>query len=302
MALSDVVACAGGLVVARRGAGQPSGGVGLHVGPVAPVELPGRPGIVAQRADGVEWRRHWLGGGALIIEFVDVAVAAVDERSGGVSFDRALAPDIEEHLLFDHILPLVLAWRGGLVLHGGVISREDKGVALVGSSGAGKSTFTAFAWQQGWVVGGDDGAVLYPTAPPTAEPTYATVRLTTAGAELLGVADAGSMVAGKVRLDDSAACAFRQEPVELHMVAIVERATGPDASFERLRGIDAHAELFGSTFHADLSADHLPAIVDGIAAIVESTIVGRLRVPEGLAGLHAAEQLLRRSVDEGARE
>ena len=141
----------------------------------------------------------------LIIHFVDVVSVEVD-GAGLVTFDRAIPPEVEEHLLLDHVLPLVLAQRGALVVHGGVISWRGTGAVLLGSSGHGKSTLTAFAWQHGWMVGGDDGAVLASDArddPLLPSRPIPTVRLTTDSAALLGIdVDTGSPVAGKIRLAD----------------------------------------------------------------------------------------------------
>ncbi|MDQ3895968.1 MAG: hypothetical protein M3326_01750 [Actinomycetota bacterium] len=252
------------------------------------------------------WRRHWLQDDRLVIEFVDLAIVAVDRPSGTVVFDRLLPSEMEQHLLFDHVLPLILARDGALVLHGGLISREGKGVVLVGASGAGKSTFTAFAWKVGWTVGGDDGAVVFATRPPAVEPTYSTVRLTPYSAELLGFgAEGTSSVVGKMRLAGNGGRAFREDRVELGVIAMIEPApAGEVPRFERLPAMEAHARLFGSTFHADLSGNRLlPGVVDALASIVESTTVGRLSVPRGLDGLFATERLLRTVFDgeEGAR-
>ncbi|MDQ3569703.1 MAG: hypothetical protein M3396_03605 [Actinomycetota bacterium] len=259
--------------------------------------------VEARRSDNVVWRRHWLQEGRLVIEFVGLALVEVHETSGTVIFDRELPADMEEHLLFDHVLPLVLARRGRLVVHGGVISQKGKGAVLIGSSGAGKSTLTAFAWQRGWTVGGDDGAVLYATNPPMVEPTYATVRLSPVSADLLGIdPEATSAVVGKMRISGEGDGAFRQERVELRVIAMIEPvAAGEVARFERLDGVNAHARLFGSTFHAELSGvSLLPNTIEGLASIIESTIVGRLTVPRDLAGLAAAEGLLHVPLHYGA--
>ncbi len=296
MSLEDVVLCSGGLRVAQRGAEVPSRTRVLRVGGTRAVSLPDSPPTEARRADNVVWRRHWLEDDRLAIEFVGVAAVEVDEASDTVVFDRHVPKEMEQHLLFDHVVPLVLARRGQLVVHGGVISRGGKASVLIGASGAGKSTLTAYAWQQGWLVGGDDGAVLYATNPPAVEPTYATVRLTPLSADLLGVVpEAGSEVVGKLRIAGDGDRAFRQERVELRLIAIIERAaTGQPARFQRLDGSEAHARLFGSTFHAELSASGLlPAVIERLASIVETSTVGRLTVPRGIEGLGAAERLLR---------
>lgn len=296
MTLEDVVLCSGGLWVAQRGAEPPVRGPGLRVGGIAPVRLPEADPVEAYRDDSVVWRRHWLEGDRLAIEFVGLATVEVDEASGTVVFDRQLPEQMEQHLLLDHVLPLVLARRGRLVLHGAVVSLHGRAAVLMGASGAGKSTLTAFAWQQGWTVGGDDGAVLYATDPPTVEPTYATVRLTPASADLLGIVpEATSGVVGKLRITGDGDRAFRQQRVELGLIAIIEpAATGQPARFQRLDGIEAHARLFGSTFHAELSqTGRLPGVIERLASIVEVSTVGRLSVPRGIEGLTAAERLLR---------
>lgn len=296
MSLEAVTVCSGGLRIAQRGATPPDDAAELRVGAVATVTPPPDPPVEARRSDEAVWRRHWPGADRLVIEFVGLALVEVDHARGIVTFDRPLPADTEQHLLFDHVLPLILAHRGALVVHGAIVSRAGRGAVLVGSSGAGKSTLATFAWQREWTVGGDDGAVLRATRPPAAEPTYATVRLPPASAELLGiVAEPGSTVVGKLRLSDDGARPFRQDAVELALVAVLQPvAAGEVARFERLGGIDAHAELFGSTFHAELSGHRLlPAVVGDLATIVEATVVGRLSVPRGVDGLAAAERVLR---------
>jgi hypothetical protein len=295
--LDGVVACSGGWLVAQRGARSDVRAPSLQVVGVAPVRPPDTAPVEVRRSDDHVWRRHWLDRDRLVIDFVDVAMVEVGGST--VVFDRELPDDMEQHLLFDHVLPLVLARDGRLVLHGGVVSRGARGAVLVGATGAGKSTLTAYAWQQGWTVGGDDGSVLFTTDPPTVEPTYATLRLTPASADLLGIdLSTSSSVVGKMRIAGTGRQAFHQGAVELRLIAVIEPVDGDGASFEPIRGIEAHARLFGSTFHADLSADHLlPAMLEQLATVVETTTVGRLAVPRGVAGLAAAERLLRELVD-----
>ena len=266
---------------------------------VGEVALPAVPSTDARTADLRVWRRVWALDDRLLIEFVNVAVVEVRDLDGAVVFDRELAPDMEQHLLLDHILPLVLARRGEIVLHGAVISLGGRAAVLTGQTGAGKSTTTAYCWQQGWVVGGDDGAVLRPGAPTTVEPTYSSVRLTADAVGLLGIQPAsGSQVVGKCRIAGEEDGNFRQQPVELATVVMLE-AVGEcqPAAFTRLRGMDAHVALFSSTFHVDLGqGTTLQHTIDELARAVESCAVGRLTVPRGLAGLAAAELVLRELV------
>lgn len=295
--LTATVRCAGGLLVAQRDSDDRD--ADLRVGPVGAIDIPSDDPIEAQRADHVVWRRHWSTPERLVIDFVDIAV--VEEHDGTVTFDRGLPYEMEQHLLLDHILPLVLARRGALVLHGAVLTRDGRAVVLVGATGAGKSTLTAFAWNRGWTVGGDDGAVVEPGRPCLVEPTYPTIRLAPAAVELLGVdASREGSVIGKTRIDRPGE--FRMEPAALALVAIIDPVAYDDpAVFTRMDDLEAHARLFGATFHADLSRSHrLPSVIDGLATVVETSPVGRLAVPRGLAGLEAAEAVLRREFERGA--
>jgi hypothetical protein len=296
---AGILRCAGGLRIAERTAPH-SKNADLVVGPIGKVVLPSTPPMESQRSDGVVWRRHWAESGRFVIDIVGVAAIEVDDVTSIVTFDRLLDPEMEQHLLFDHVLPLVLARAGHVVLHGGVITSGDHGMVLVGPTGAGKSTLTAFAWQQGWTVGGDDGAVIHPTDPPSVEPTYATVRLTPAAADLVGIDPTGcSPVVGKLRVEASGSRAFRSAPVHLRSIAVVVPVPeGASAGFEPLGAIDAHARLFGATFHADYSRTaRLPTVMSSLARIVERVVVGLLSVPRGLEGLREAERVLRSLVE-----
>lgn len=293
--LSGVVTAAGGLRVAQRGADGPAD---LRVVDVRPVDLPsGRP-AEAWFPNGDLWRRMWMLPDRLVIEFVGRVAVEVWDRDGAIVFDRELAPDVEEHLLLDQVLPVILARRGDIVLHAGVLTQGDRAVMLIGQSGAGKSTLTAFAGQQGWTIGGDDCAVVRPVVPVMVEPTYPTVRLTRDAARLLGMApDVGSGVAGKRRLSEDGQ-RFRQEPAALALVARIEPVpAGVPASFTTLRGAEAHTSLLTSTIHADVTGGAVfQDVLGGLVQVVETVRVGRLAVPRGTAGLADAERVLRESL------
>jgi hypothetical protein len=240
----------------------------------------------------------WMLPDRLVLEFVGRVVVEVCDRDGSVAFDRAIAPDLEQHLLLDHVLPLVLARRGDIVLHAGVLVRGDRAVMLIGQSGAGKSTLTAYAGQQGWTIGGDDCAVVRPAAPVTAEPTYPTVRLTPDAAHLLGMPpDVGSPIAGKRRLTDEGQ-RFRQQPAVLALVARIEPVpAGQPATLTTVRGAEAHTALLTSTIHADVTGGALfQDVLTGLVRVVESVPIRRLSVPRGRQGLADAERLLRESL------
>ena len=237
----------------------------------------------------------------MVIEYVGVAHVEVDDGPGVVTFDRVVDGELEQHLLLDHVLPLVLARQGQLVLHGALISLDGVGVVILGSSGAGKSTMTGYAMQHGWTVGGDDGAVVHQAPRARAEPTYSTIRLTPAAGDLLGIdLTAAPPVVGKRRVVDTDRFSFSGDVVDLDVVVVLERSS--TAGFRPLGGIDAHVRLFSSTFHADLATrSALPSVVDRLALLVETTKVAVLSVPAGREGLGEAERCLRRVVSGTSR-
>ncbi|MFP5373029.1 MAG: hypothetical protein ACLGI3_20120, partial [Actinomycetes bacterium] len=129
---SDVVAAAGGLRVAQRGAGSDAD---LRVVDVGPVAVPSGPPWEASYPDGGLWRRMWALPDRLVLEFVGHVLVEVLDADGSIVFDRELPRDVEEHVLLDQVLPVVLARRGAVVVHAGVLTRDDRAVLLIGRSG-----------------------------------------------------------------------------------------------------------------------------------------------------------------------
>jgi hypothetical protein len=133
--------------------------------------------------------------------------------------------------------------------------------------------------------------VVLDTVPPTVEATYSTVRLTPTSADLLAIDRAAtSSVVGKMRIEDADG-SFSGAPVELRLIATITPApSGEAASLRTLDGVDAHVDLFRSTFHAALTGGGLlEGAVDRLGAIVDRTTVARLTVPRGVEGLAAAD-------------
>ncbi|MGY1812839.1 hypothetical protein [Blastococcus sp. SYSU D00820] len=258
----------------------------------------------SRTADGDVWRRLWSLPDRLVVEFYGDVLFEVRDTDGGIVMGGPLASDLEQHLVLDHVLPLVLARRGEMVLHGAVVSLGERAAVLMGPTGSGKSTLTAFAGQRGWTVGGDDGAVLDLGPPLTAEPTYSTVRLLPDALGLLGMHPAeGTEVVGKRRLDGAGPEPFRLQPAPLTLVAVVHPVDADQpAALHPLRGVDAHAALFRNTFHLDLGGGRsLSAVVDRLACVADSVRIAVLDVPRGQLGLVAAERELRIGLS-GAQE
>ena len=283
-----LISAASGLTVASRGTLGPAD---LAVADVGLVRRPTGPALEARTKRGIVWRRLWIEPHRLVAEFIGYVLVEVRESDGAVVFDHLLAPDLEQHLLLDHLLPLVIARRGSTVLHGAVVHWEGRAVVVCGPSGAGKSTLTAYAWQHGWTVAGDDGAVVHPGNPPTVQATYPTIRLTPAAADLLDIVPTPeSRVVGKHRITGPQGKTFVHDAASLAAVIILQPvAEGEPATLMRLRGARAHVALFGATFHVDLGQNgRLGAIVDDLADLADVLPIGVLSVPRGREGLAAA--------------
>ena len=294
-----VVVAAGGLRIAGRKSGVDVAHRDLELQAVCPVTIPTSAPSEARTEDGFVWRRVWLAPDRLVADFPGHALVEVRDSDGAVTVDRELAADLEEHLVLDHVLPLVLARRGELVLHGAVVSRDGHAAVLTGPTGSGKSTLTAWVGHHGWDVGGDDGAVIHFTSPLAVEPTYPTVRLLPDATALLGMpSGAGTEAAGKRRLGELASRAFRTTPTELALVAVVNAVEADQPSrLTRLGGVAAHAALFGNTFHAELARGPLlTGVVDRLADVATAVPVVVLDVPRGRDGLAAAEAVLSQAV------
>jgi hypothetical protein len=247
---------------------------------------------VARAANGDVWRRLWAMTDRLVLEFVDVCRLEVTSDRA-VWLDRSLSDDMTEHLLLDHVVPLVLAARGLVVLHGAVVSSGGAAIVAIGRSGSGKSTLAAYLGAHGWDVGGDDGAVVHRGRPPMVEPTYPSLRLTAASVAMLSndVTDAATVV-GKYRVPP--AQGFAATPVPLAGVVSLAPTQAEDVHARRFDPVEAHAALFGSAFHHDLGdRDGVASMLAALGELVECTPVFELQVGRGIEALAAAEEVLR---------
>jgi hypothetical protein len=105
------------------------------------------------------------------------------------------------HLLLDQVLPLVLALRGGIVLHGSGVHIAGIGVvAFVGAAGAGKSTLAAALGVSGHQIVADDSLVVRRRgARPVVVPGYPGARLWRDASRGLGLSSRGAAVAHYTR-------------------------------------------------------------------------------------------------------
>ena len=82
------------------------------------------------------------------------------------------------HLLLDHVMPLVAGSAHRLALHASVVNVDGRAVAFLGASGQGKSTLAASLARRGHTVLSDDCCILCRTATGfDVSPTYPGLRL-----------------------------------------------------------------------------------------------------------------------------
>lgn len=72
---------------------------------------------------------------------------------------KALLTDLE-HLLYDHVVPRILADLGTVVLHGSAVEIDGRLAVFLGNTGAGKSTLAASLHEAGHLLLGDDAVVV----------------------------------------------------------------------------------------------------------------------------------------------
>ncbi len=92
------------------------------------------------------------------------------------------------HLLYDHVIPRVIAATGMLVLHGSAVEIGGRIAIFIGETGAGKSTLSASLHAKGHRLLGDDAVVVTQKAGQyLGEAVYPSLRLyPEAIAEILG--------------------------------------------------------------------------------------------------------------------
>src|SRR4051794_4588915 len=201
----------------------------------------------------------------------DVATGVIevhpDERQEGLL----------EHRLTCLVVPLMLAERGDLALHAAVLARDGRAVVFCGASMAGKSTLAAALAQRGWVLLGDDSAVLSLDGDDglVVWPGPAGSRLRREGERILR---------DLVGVDNGAG---HTEAVRLAAAVVLQERGGELPVAERLAPVAAATSLYAYAPQADG-----PAVAHTFrmaARLAERVPVFRARMPDDLtrAGEHA---------------
>lgn len=112
-------------------------------------------------ADSGDWLTIDRGPDGYRLRFAGLTCAvSADGSSIGYEPAAGLAPELLVHLLLHQVLPLAVSRRGRLVVHACGVATDRGVVALIGDTGAGKSTLAAACCARGAALVADDALVI----------------------------------------------------------------------------------------------------------------------------------------------
>ena len=259
----------------------------------------GAQGLLDQSAELTAWL-DWPGtderfalarsDGSLIVWWSEIGAFEIDPARGRIRAEALRLDELVEHRLATTVIPLLLAERGDLVLHGSVVAVDGRAVLFCGPSGCGKSTLALQASRLGHAVLSEDGAVI--------EPGDAKVW---PGARGIFVEDAPTIAARARAKSDSGGPAVFRRGRDLRLLAPELEASGPapvaaicrvggrgpELSVARLPAAEAVPVLVPDLLHGGGPGSLRPAfsLLIGLLALVP---VYRVSLPDGLSRAPAA--------------
>ena len=188
------------------------------------------------------------------------------------------------HHLLGQVLPRVLAHRGRLVLHASAVVGPSGAIAILGGTGAGKSTLAAALLAHGCELVADDALVLeWHDEQLMAVPDPRGVRLLPAAAERLVagavLADAETDTAGKFRIARGLSTMTTLEPLPLVGAVLLQPSTTAGRiDVEPLPPATALMAFLEHSFHLDLwDRDRLARRLRDFGRVAEALPLSRLR-------------------------
>jgi hypothetical protein len=142
------------------------------------------------------------------------------------------------------MLAAILHQRGLFVLHSSIVNVRGRGIAFVGSVGAGKSTLASGFHARGYgVVADDNAAIDLGNSPPTIVPAFPSLKIYPKVAAALGYDPSRlrPVHESQVKHAQSVAEGFTTAQVPLDAVYVLDRQAGPEVS--RLSVVETVTEL-----------------------------------------------------------
>jgi hypothetical protein len=243
---------------------------------------------IGRQAPWLSFARHDDG---YLLRFRDLADFLVSGDGAHICAcpSQTLPDDTLRHLLLDQVLPLALSRRGRVLLHASAVHVPGIGaLAFAGPTGRGKSTLAAALASRGGRILSDDCLVVEPRPGGLhVLPSYPGLRLwpdARSRALRRGTRDGRVAHYTRKRRVNGGALRFHRDPSPLRALFLLsERGTAGFAV--TIRRCRASARLMGLVKYAYIldieDREHLARAFDGLASLVTSVPVLRLRVRHG---------------------
>ncbi|MES2902594.1 MAG: hypothetical protein V4696_00260 [Pseudomonadota bacterium] len=185
----------------------------------------------------------------------NVAVDVLPDRKLVVHATLEMPKSTIEHFVADQVMPRVLAQDGEFVLHSAAIRFGGGAILILGTSGSGKSTLAASFQFEGYVLMGDDAAIIATEGVPSATALYASLRLFPDSiAALLPddiVSEDVAHYSEKQRLSIQTSKGLENESVPLIAIFILAEPTDDAICVTRLSVANACMALLSNSFALD---------------------------------------------------
>lgn len=212
--------------------------------------------------DGTPWMLWGRRGNTLLLRFPAMADFEVmpTQRCIICHASADFPQDTIIHLLLDQVLPRVVAYDGGLVLHASAVGFDQKALAFLGPTGFGKSTLAASLCKLGHALICDDGLYLkLHDQQVMAYPSYPGLRLWQDSAEMIAeqavISGPVAHYTPKRRVSiGTRSLPFSDDPVALSRVYVLAPAetAQEDITLSPLSKRDAVLAMLSATFRLDL--------------------------------------------------
>jgi hypothetical protein len=239
-----------------------------------------------------------------VLSFGNVATFHVSFQTRMIELIAASSEDpvTADHLLYDHVIPRLLATEAPLVLHASLVRMGDRLAAFIGPTGAGKSTLGASLNAAGFALLGDDAVIVTePDGTFWGEAVYPSLRLYPDSIESVLGADTGTSPMAHYS-DKRHVTDFGHAPVSpgpMPLGAIFAVAGGSDAPHARALSVrEACMAMIDQSFALDPKDVQASAERMQVAARLASAIPGfALNIPHDYTRLPDVHALIAQCMD-----
>lgn len=207
----------------------------------------------------------------------DVSALDVDFASKVIHFDPARQDSAAElHFLLDQVVPRLLAGEGNLVLHAALLEGSEA-FAVIGDTGAGKSTLAGHFYKRGHRLHGDDVTIVRPGAlGHSARSLYPSLRLLPDSLSQLFPAALTAPMAeysAKRRVEAGSGLEFTRSEPNLAAIFLIDSSLAePTVDIRRVSPAAACAALIENSFALDPSDTSEASVRMQQAALVADAV------------------------------